>query len=52
MIVIGAPLGGLLGDAIGFRPLLGLAAAGFLAVAVAFAVSPYRDARLEDVPVP
>lgn len=48
MVVVGAPLGGLLGDAIGFRPVLGLAAGGFLVVAAAMALSPFRRARLDD----
>lgn len=48
MIVIGAPLGGLLGDAIGFRITLGIAAAGFALVALALALSPFRTARLDD----
>ncbi|MDQ2837712.1 MAG: MFS transporter [Actinomycetota bacterium] len=52
MIVIGAPLGGLLGDAIGFRAMLWIAAAGFLLVAITFALSPYRNARLDELPVP
>ena len=33
LIVIGAPLGGLLGDRIGYRSMLWIAALGFLAVA-------------------
>lgn len=47
MIVIGAPVGGVLGDAIGFRVMLWIAAAGILSVAIAFAVTPFRDARLD-----
>jgi len=49
MIVIGAPLGGVLGDAIGFRPMLWIAAGGFLLVAAALTLSPYRTARLDEV---
>jgi MFS family permease len=48
MIVIGAPLGGLLADAAGYRPTLYLAAAGFGLVATSLALSPYRHARLDD----
>jgi len=48
MIVIGAPLGGLLADAIGFRVVLWIAVAGFLTVATGLAASPYRHARIED----
>jgi hypothetical protein len=48
MIVVGAPLGGFLGDAIGYRAMLWIAAAGFLLVAVALWFSRYRDARLDD----
>jgi predicted MFS family arabinose efflux permease len=50
MIVIGAPVGGLLGDAIGFRPMLWVAAGGFLIVAAGIAISPFRSARLDDLP--
>lgn len=52
MIVIGAPLGGLLADAIGFRFALWLAMAGFLAVAAGLASSPFRSARLDDAADP
>jgi MFS family permease len=48
MIVIGAPLGGLLGDAIGFRTMLWIAAGGFLLVAAVLTGSPYRNARVDD----
>jgi MFS family permease len=48
MIVIGAPLGGLLADAVGFRPMLYAAALGFAVVAAGLAISPYRHARLDD----
>jgi MFS family permease len=50
MIVIGAPLGGLLADAFGFRTMLLVAAGGFVLVAVSFAVSPFRHARIDDMP--
>ncbi|MBA3523092.1 MAG: MFS transporter [Geodermatophilaceae bacterium] len=49
MIVIGAPLGGVLGDAYGLGTLLWFVAAGFLLVAVALGLSRFRHARLDDV---
>lgn len=52
MIVVGAPLGGLLADAIGFRIVLWLSVAGFLMVAAGLSGTPYRDARLAEVPAP
>ena len=48
MIVIGAPLGGVLADALGYRPMLYAAALGFGLVSASLAVSPYRHARLDD----
>jgi MFS family permease len=48
MIVIGAPLGGVLADAVGYRAMLYVAAAGFGLVSVILALSPYRKARLDD----
>jgi MFS family permease len=48
MIVIGAPLGGLLADAVGYRPMLYAAAVGFGLVSASLGVSPYRHARLDD----
>ena len=48
MIVVGAPLGGWLGDRLGYRPVLAGAAAGLVLVAVALALSRYRDARRDD----
>ena len=48
MIVVGAPLGGLLGDRLGFRTMLVAAAVGFAVVALALAVSPFRSARVDD----
>lgn len=49
MIVIGAPLGGLLADTIGFRIVLWFTVAGFLAVAAGLSATPYRDARLNEI---
>ena len=46
MIVVGAPLGGVFADAIGYRPMLYIAAAGFGVVSVLLAISPFRSARL------
>lgn len=51
MIVVGAPLGGLLADRIGFRVTLWITVAGFLGVAGGLAATPYRDARLDEAPV-
>ena len=51
MIVVGAPLGGWLGDKIGYRNMLWIAAFGFLAVATALGLSRFRDARLDDAEV-
>ncbi|MEJ7689647.1 MAG: MFS transporter [Nocardioidaceae bacterium] len=48
MIVVGAPAGGLLADAIGYRPTLWIATAGFAVVAVTLAASPFRHARHGD----
>ena len=48
MTVVGAPIGGFLGDAIGYRAMLFTAAGGFLVVAAALAASRFRDARVED----
>ncbi|MBA3311115.1 MAG: MFS transporter [Nocardioidaceae bacterium] len=48
MIVVGAPVGGLLPDAIGYRPMLWIATAGFVLVAVDLAASPFRHARHGD----
>lgn len=46
MIVVGAPLGGFLGDALGFRPLLWIAVGGFTVVAVGLGLSRYRTVRV------
>lgn len=48
MIVIGAPLGGLLADTIGYRPMLWIVAGGFTAVAAGLGLSRYRTAHLGD----
>jgi len=45
MIVVGAPLGGVLADAVGYRPVLWIGAAGFAVVAAGLAASPFREAR-------
>ncbi len=50
MIVVGAPVGGLLADAIGYRPTLWIAIAGFVLVTVILAISPFRHARHGDSP--
>ena len=52
MIVIGAPLGGLLADAIGFRIVLWFTVAGFLMIAAGLSATPYRHARLDEAPSP
>ncbi len=49
MIVIGAPIGGLLADTIGYRPMLWIVAGGFIAVAAGLGLSRYRTAHLGDV---
>jgi MFS family permease len=48
MIVIAAPLGGLLGDAIGYRPMLWIVAAGFLTVAASLGFSRYWTVRIDE----
>lgn len=50
MVVVGAPMGGLLADAFGYRVMLWAAAAGFGAVALALAASGFRNARIVDAP--
>ena len=47
MIVIGAPAGGFLGDAIGYRPMLWIASGGFLVVAITLGLSEFRNARID-----
>jgi MFS family permease len=48
MIVVGAPLGGILADTLGYRPALWIGVAGFVAVTIALALSPARGARHGD----
>ncbi len=48
MIVVGAPVGGLLADAIGYRLTLWMAIVGVALVTVALAASPFRQARHGD----
>jgi MFS family permease len=47
MIVIGAPAGGFLGDAIGYRPMLWIASGGFFVVAITLGLSEFRNARID-----
>ncbi|MEP6479399.1 MAG: MFS transporter [Rhodoglobus sp.] len=48
MIVVGAPVGGLLADGIGYRPTFWIAIGGFVLVAIGLALSPFRRARHDD----
>lgn len=48
MVVVGAPLGGVLADTVGYRPMLCAAAVGFALVSAGLAISPYRHAGLDD----
>ena len=48
MIVLGAPLGGVIAEAIGNRPTMSIAAAGMVLVVLLMAGSGLRDARIED----
>ena len=48
MVVVGAPLGGLLGDAVGYRPVMLGGIVGFVLLAAGLALSPYRHARHDD----
>jgi predicted MFS family arabinose efflux permease len=48
MIVVGAPLGGILADSIGYRPTFWIAIGGFVVVAALLLVSPFRRARHPD----
>jgi len=48
MIVIGAPLGGLLAQSIGLRPTISVAAAGMVLVVLLLAASNGRNARMSD----
>lgn len=43
---LGAPVGGLLADTLGYRPVLWLLAAGLTVAALGLLISPYRTARL------
>ena len=52
VIVVGAPLGGLIADRLGYRPALWIAVGGFLAVSALLAASPFRNARHDDAPTP
>ncbi|MGH2366008.1 MAG: hypothetical protein ACRDHX_15330 [Chloroflexota bacterium] len=46
MLVLGAPAGGFPGDAVGYRPMLFAASAGFLVAATALGLSRFRSARI------
>jgi len=48
MIVIGAPVGGLIADAIGYRVVLLGSGAGFVIIALALIPTPFRRARFGD----
>jgi predicted MFS family arabinose efflux permease len=50
MIVVGAPVGGVLGDAFGFRLVLGVAVLGFLLSAVGLGATGFRRVRLPASP--
>lgn len=52
MIVIAAPLGGLLADRIGYRPTIWIVAAGMAAVSLALGLSRFRCARIDDPVLP
>lgn len=52
MIVVGAPAGGFLGDAIGYRAILWIAAGGFLVVSAALGASRFRSARIDEAVMP
>ena len=47
-IVVGAPIGGLLADTLGYRPALWIGVTGLALAAVILARSPVRHARAED----
>jgi MFS family permease len=47
-IVIGAPLGGFIADAAGYRPALWVGVAGLVAAAVVLSASPFRSASMSD----
>jgi predicted MFS family arabinose efflux permease len=44
-VVVGAPLGGLLADSLGYRPALLLCAGGTAAAGLALLASPFRTVR-------
>ncbi|MCM3782069.1 MFS transporter [Neobacillus mesonae] len=48
MIVIGAPLGGIIADVYGFRTALWVAIVGLALVGVWFSLSPMRDAQIDE----
>jgi len=48
--VVGAPVGGVLGDAFGFRLVLGIAVLGFLLSALGLAATGFRRVRLPEAP--
>lgn len=48
VIVVGAPLGGILADTIGYRETLWIGIAGFVVVAIGLGLSPFRRARHGD----
>ncbi len=50
MNAIGAPLGGLLADSIGYRPTLWIALGGFELTALLLWLSPFRGASLTERP--
>lgn len=49
-VVVGAPLGGLLADAAGYRPALWIAAAGTAAAGLALLATPFNQAHPTDPP--
>ena len=49
MIVVAAPLGGILADTIGNRPTMWIVAAGMAVVAVSLALSRFGSARVDDL---
>lgn len=50
MIVVGAPVGGLLGDVVGFRPVLLTAVGGFLLTAIGLVLVRFHTAEIPDEP--
>ena len=47
-VVVGAPLGGVLADTLGYRPALWIGITGLALAAVALGLSPFRCARHDD----